>query len=144
MFLSIRTLVAVTLTCFSLSANAARTTALEAGQYTLTSGEKGLCRNFSVSESDLGSKRLSLGGFYDFEVGNSSHAVESDLDPACEFREQNRVQDRGTETVLVRVNEEYCKGALRSKTVSEATLRAGEIQIRHQVDGAEIICVWNK
>nr|WP_295900572.1 hypothetical protein [uncultured Bdellovibrio sp.] len=144
MLLNIRTTLAVALTFLSFSAHAQKAAFLEAGKYQLTSGEKALCRSLSISESDLQAKRLSIGGLYDFEVGNSNHNIESDIDPDCEFREQNRVQNRSNDTLLVRINEEYCKGTLRSKTVSAAVITPNEIQIRHQVDGAEVNCVWQK
>ncbi|WP_374074908.1 hypothetical protein [Bdellovibrio bacteriovorus] len=144
MLLNIRTILAVTLTCLSFSAHAQKAAFLEAGKYQLISGEKALCRSLSISEGDLQAKRISIGGLYDFQVGNSVHSIESDIDPECEFREQNRIENRSNETVLVRVNEELCKGTLRSKTVSAAMIRPNEIQIRHQVDGAEVNCVWQK
>lgn len=145
MLLKIKTLMTLALVSFSLSAQAASLTNLEAGRYTFVSGEKHVCRDFSVSESTKSAKRILIGGFYGFEIMNSNHTIESDLDATCEFREQNRVgTNEEGDTVLSRTNEEYCKGNLRSKTVSEATIRAGEISVRHQVGGADYTCVWKK
>lgn len=145
MLLKIKTLMTLALVSFSLSAQAAPIANLETGRYTFVSGEKHVCRDFTVTEGMKTAKRIMIGGFYGFEVLKSEYIRESDLDETCEFREQNRVNtNEEGNTVLLRVNEEYCKGNLRSKTVSEATIRAGEISVRHQVGGADYTCIWKK
>lgn len=144
MFLNIKTLLTMVLVSLSVSAQAANLERLETGRYELTSGEKNLCSNFTVTEATRQSKKVTFGGFYGFEVRNSDHNVESDLDASCEFREQNRLSEEDNSTVLVRINEEICKGKLRSRTVSEAKIREGEIEIHHQVGGAELNCIWIK
>lgn len=142
MFLSIRTLLTVTLVGFGISAQA-KVNTLSAGNYSLVEGEKNLCLNFSLSERDAQAKQISLGGLYSYETVNAARSIESDIDPACEFREQSHRDEQGEVTVLTRVNEEYCKGRLRSRTVSTASIRHDEIQVRHEISGAPAFtCVW--
>ncbi|NUN06316.1 MAG: hypothetical protein HUU57_11195 [Bdellovibrio sp.] len=146
MLLKMKTLMTMALVSFSLSAAQAASLAdLETGRYTFSSGEKHVCNDFTVTESMKTAKRIMIGGFYGYEILKSDYIRESDLDETCEFHEQNRVNtnDNG-DMVLLRINEEFCKGNLRSKTVSEATIRAGEISVRHQVGGADYTCIWKK
>lgn len=147
MFLNFKTLFALALTLLSTpSSFAQKISILEAGSYELVSGEKRLCGDFSLSERDINARTLTVGNLYNFEKSNSSHNIESDIDPSCEFREQNkRTEVSSQEVVLTRINAELCKGKLRSKTVSKVLIRPQEIQVQHQVDNADpYSCVWKR
>lgn len=125
----------------------AQTTPIEvtAGDYALESGAESLCRNFDLSENDVQGKTVTIGDQYNFEKKISTHQVESDIDEECEFREQNLRKNSDTQLILTRINEEYCKGSLRSKTVSTATFSENTITVHHQVDTAPAYtCVWKK
>jgi hypothetical protein len=144
MLLNVKTFIVITL--IGLSAQAQKITSIGAGSYTLDSGEKNLCADFSLSDKDASAKNISIGGRYIYETVNSTHNVESDIDSNCEFREKNLREDHGdSETTLTRVNEEYCKGNLRSRTTSIATLRPNEIELHYEIEGADpYTCLWKK
>lgn len=146
MFLKIKSALFVVSLLFTSMGFAKTITTLDTGNFILVKGEKGLCRNFAILEADLFSKRFEVGGFYRFEVANSDYNVESDLDPECTFREQNRkVIVSSSETTLIRVNEEICKGQVSSRTTSTASLRQDEIQISHELNGVDpYICLWKR
>lgn len=142
MLLNLKVLL-VSLTC-GMAFSAQAESVLKAGNYRLVSGDKGLCLNFSISKSDAAAKNLVLGGLYSFEVGNSNHVIESDLDPECVFKEQNERIDEGEETKLTRINEEVCKGKTVSRTVSTAMFGNGAIKLRHEIQPeVAYSCEWN-
>ena len=145
MLIKIKTLMTMALVALSFSAEAARIQNLETGRYTFVSGEKHVCSDFTVTENMKNAKRIIIGGYYGYEVMNSEYNRESDLDETCRFIENNSIETTAEgDTLLTRINEETCKGKLRSKTISEATIRAGEITVRHQIGGADYTCVWKK
>lgn len=146
MFLKLKSAVLAVSLLFTSVGFAQTITTLDTGSFVLVKGEKELCRNFAIKEADLFSKKFEFGGFYRFEVANSDYNVESDLDPNCTFREQNRkVIVSSSETTLIRVNEEICKGQVSNRTTSKASLRQDEIQISHELNGIDpYICIWKR
>lgn len=143
MFLNLKftLLLALTVTC--MTTHAQDRFFIEPGIYRLESGEKDLCPNFEMSQKASYERNIQIGRIYGFELRNSIHTIESDIDPACEFREQNKREDLTDKTVLTRVNEEYCGGKLRTKTVSRAVVKGDKISVRFELDNAQpIICVW--
>lgn len=136
----------ITSIIFSAHFTLARNTLLaEPGTYKLIEGESQLCQSFSLSEKDLISRSVSLGSLYSYETKNALYAIESDIDPTCEFKEVNQRLDSSGQTVLTRTNEEFCRGKLRSRTVSTASLTGTKIVIAHQIDRAqEYKCVFIK
>ncbi|MGZ3773219.1 MAG: hypothetical protein ACXVCY_02370 [Pseudobdellovibrionaceae bacterium] len=131
---------------FITSANAGnRTEILSPGFYKLMSGDKNLCSDFQVSKKMSSAKSINLAGKYLFETVNSTFNTKSDNDPNCKFTEQNKREDTSNKTQLTRINEEFCKGKLISKTVSIVTLQSNTIELRHEIQGAEpYTCVWKK
>lgn len=120
-------------------------TIIAAGSYELISGEERICQDFSISEKQAQGKQVAIGSFYRFETMNSIHSIESDIDAACEFKEQNRREIVDGKTLLTRINEEFCNGKLRSRTVSIAAISENEISLRHSVGaGANLTCTWKK
>lgn len=145
MFLNLKITLLLALTFTSLTAPAQASFLVGAGDYNLVTGNEALCPDFSVSEGAARAGQIILGGLYAFELRNSVHSIESDIDPTCEFKEQNLRENYGDKTVLTRINEEYCKGKLRSKTISTATITTEQISVRHEVDNAEPLnCLWKK
>lgn len=144
MFLKCKTVVVILLTILSGSVHARQSILLEAGEYQLVSGEKHLCRNFTLSQKETLGKYITIADQYGFEVGKSHHVIESDIDPQCEFREENRLENTANETLLVRLNQEYCRAKLRSSTRSEVRIQTQRIELRHEIDGASYTCVWEK
>lgn len=119
---------------------------VEAGSYELKSGPKNLCNSFPISKRDLDGKSITISGSYTYQYQNSVSVLESDIDPDCEFREENqRSGNASTELTLTRTNEEVCSGKLHSRTVSTLTLRPGEIKVVHATEGdAPYTCEWKK
>lgn len=145
MFLNLKLCITLTLTFVSLAAPAQSIIFLTPGQYDVVTKEEPLCYSFSMSEKETQARHVSFGRLYDFEVRNSVVSIESDIDPTCEFKEQNRRENLEDKTVLTRINEEYCKGKLRSRTVSTASISDTEISVRHEIDKAEpYTCIWKK
>lgn len=136
----------MTLLGLGLSAHAQNLKAASFGTYELTSGPQDLCPDFTLTEQDLSQKKISLGPKYSFETTSSDHVSESDLDNHCEFKEQNKREDRGsTQVILTRINEEFCKNKSVSKEKSRATLSRNEIHLQQEVaPGASYQCVWKK
>lgn len=145
MFLKQKIILAIMFIGVCFTAQAKQITELEAGSYKLSSGEKRLCPDFLVSKKESSSKSITVGGLYSFETTNSSYNMESDIDPACRFIEKNKREEKNNETLLTRINEEVCKGKLRSRTISVAVIQRDSIQVRHEIQGAEpYTCVWSK
>lgn len=150
---TMKTLLLATLTCLSFSAFAQKLP-LQSGDFKLDTGDKRLCSDFTLPTDAESLKYIYLGE-YAYQAVNSSHDVQSDINPNCEFKEKTTREDHGDfESVITRVNEEDCKimnasgtwsgkWRQRSHTVSTATLRREKIQITHQVDKAEpYTCTW--
>ncbi len=145
MFLKLSALITISFASMIATAQVA-TAEIQAGKYELKTGVDILCNDFSLNEKDLQYKTINIAGQYAFETKNSTHVIESDIDPECEFREQNlRENADGLPLTLTRINEEYCKGKLRSKTVSTVTFAGNTITVQHQVDAAAAYtCIWKK
>lgn len=144
MFLKLCALIFISFTSI-ISVAQTKSVELQTGSYELATGVEMLCSDFTLNEKDLQSKSILIGGQYAFETKNSTHVIESDIDPECEFREQNVRENSENGTALTRINEEYCKGSLRSKTISTATFDKSTITVSHQVDAAAAYtCIWKK
>lgn len=145
MFSKLSFLSALVATTLSFKVSARELLSLEPGSYTLIEGDRQLCQNFSLSERDLLGSAISLGSLYAYDTKNSIHAIESDIDPACEFKEVNQRESTGGQTILTRTNEEFCRGKLRSRTISIANLNGNKIVITHHIDRATPYkCTWIK
>lgn len=144
MFLKLCVLIFISFTSI-ISVAQTKSVEIQTGSYELATGVEMLCSDFTLNEKDLQSKSILIGGQYAFETKISTHVIESDIDPECEFREQNLRENSENGTTLTRINEEYCKGNLRSKTISTATFDKSTITVRHQVDAAAAYtCIWKK
>lgn len=144
MFLKLCALIFISFTSI-ISVAETKLVEAQAGSYELETGVEMLCSEFTLSEKDFQSKSITIGGQYAFETKISTHVIESDIDPECEFREQNFRENSDGHLTLTRINEEYCNGKLRSKTVSAATFKDKMITVRHQVDAAAAYtCVWKR
>lgn len=139
----IYTTLAIIVSLVHISAHAEDASLLENGVYKLTSGEEALCPSFIVKESKSPAKQIAISSLYVFSTKNSTKTIESDLDPECEFKEENRRENEGSKVVLTRINEEICRGKVVSKTKSIATISSEEVSVHHVVDESEpSICIW--
>lgn len=144
MFLKLSALIFISFTSL-ISTAQTKSVEIQAGSYELETGVEMLCGEFTLNANDIQSKSILIGGQYAFETKLSTHVIESDIDPECEFREQNLRENSESGLTLTRINEEYCKGSLRSKTISTATFEKETISVRHQIDAAPAYtCVWKK
>lgn len=144
MLLKMRSLLLLIVGIISFSATAQKAEFLQAGKYSAIMSDKNLCPNFTLVNEDFNDGNVTIAKQYNFILKNSKHLVESDIDPSCQFKEINKIENKPDRTILNRINEEYCSGKLRSKTNSEVEITKQEIKLRHQIDGAEINCLWKR
>lgn len=125
------------------SAYAEEAPLMESGHYSPISGEASLCPSFTVKELKSQKKQISISSLYVFSTTNSIKTIPSDLDPECDFKEENRRENQNSKIVLTRINEEVCRGKIVSKTKSTATISSEGVAVRHEVDDSEpSVCIW--
>ncbi|MEN0060304.1 MAG: hypothetical protein AAGB31_15805 [Bdellovibrio sp.] len=129
----------------AFAAGAKSTLPLLAGAYSLESGEKRLCQDFTISETALQGNTLALSDAYRFYKTNSTHRIQSEFNANCEFKEENLREERGENIILTRINEELCKGHVVAHTTAELTVRRDSLELRFEMRGAEpYTCIWRK
>lgn len=135
---------------FSINVHAAgQLPGLEAGHYALVEGSPKLCAPYKLSELDLQSPKITVGGRYSLLLKNARKQVESDLDPSCEFVEQSTKEILNGETLISRTNSEVCGGAVvKSKISSKFVFRGPQVVLDHSIQEdvrqAAYRCVWNR
>ena len=147
MFLNFKTTALLLISTFAVvSAQAENNLKLEVGEYEVASGPSHLCANFEVNSRDLERKSIKVGDKYVFDLEISSHDVQSDLDQACKFKEQNGVgESESGEVILKRLNQEVCAGEVKSSTIAVATLGSEKVKLDFKIEGAEpFVCIWKK
>jgi hypothetical protein len=119
---------------------------LEAGHYGLVEGSPKLCAPYRLSELDLQSPRITVGGRYALILKNARKQIESDLDANCEFIEEATKAVSGAESTVTRTNSEVCGQSVKSKITSKFTFRGEQVILDHQIQEETrqvgYRCVW--
>lgn len=147
MLLKIKLLFVLLLLAISSIALAQKINFLQVGVYQSIESmddNKKLCPEFEILKQDLSNNNISFSGLYNFELKNSKHLVDSDIDPNCQFKEVNTIENKTDRTVLIRVNQEICKGQIQSNSESKIEITNAEIKLHHKIDGAALDCIWRK
>ena len=129
----------------SASALAKPIAPLTPGLYVRTDGVVHLCRPFEVTKGMNSGKTITFSAIYIFNLENSSKRTESDLDPDCEFLEENSREDLADKTILTRTNSEVCKGETKSEMTNrmEITSTGMRLDVTDKVGkDPGYFCTW--
>jgi hypothetical protein len=118
----------------------------EVGRYIRVKGSEKICSDFTLTAGDLKRGKIVIDARNEFSLRASNVAVKSDLDPTCEFREENSIKIDGDETVLIRTDIEVCENRVKYEEVQRLVLRPGIIELESKVTSQNIssveTCEW--
>jgi hypothetical protein len=118
---------------------------LRPGPYVRTDGVVHLCRPFEVIKGMDTGKTVTFSALYIFNLENSTKRTESDLDPDCEFLEENTREDLPGKTVLTRTNAERCGGVVKTEMMNrmEITPTGMRLDVTNKLgNDPGYFCTW--
>lgn len=125
-------------------AHAESVPALSLGKYKLTSGDDLVCNEIEIQKRDLKDKNVRI-GIDIMPIVNQDIKMQSDLDENCEFTQKATRTDDATSTTLVRVDNEFCQGQMKSDSVTTVKITSTTITVNYKRDNSDLgTCVYSK